>query len=407
LGDEPVLTMTGVHALLLITLALIVAGMVELGVHRRNLRRIPIRIHVNGTRGKSSVTRLIAAALRQAGKVTCAKTTGTLARMILPDGREVPIFRPAGPSIIEQKRIVAAAAACGAEALVIECMALQPELQALSEARMLNATHGVITNARPDHLEVMGPTDAHVARALSGMVPVKGRLYTAERRQLLPLREAAQDRGTELVVVEQDEVLAVTAAELGAFSYTEHPDNVALALRLCADLGISRELALRGMQQCRPDPGAFAECHLDFFGKSIVFFNGFAANDPVSTRQLWELAIERTPTVHARIAIFNCRADRPDRSLQLGSQFVHWAPADFVVLMGTGTYIFSRAATRAGYDSSRLVLVEELHTAEIFERVVSLVESSALIMGMGNIGGHGLDLARYFSNRAQPRRQHA
>jgi poly-gamma-glutamate synthase PgsB/CapB len=399
--------MTGVHVLLLITLALIVAGAVELGTHRRNLKRISIRIHVNGTRGKSSVTRLIAAALRQAGKVTCAKTTGTLARMILPDGREVPIFRPAGPNIIEQKRIVATAAAYGAEALVVECMALQPELQALSEMKLLNATHGVITNARPDHLEAMGPTDAHVARALSGMVPVKGRVYTAERLQLPAIREAAQDRGTELVVVQPDDVLAVTAAELEAFSYTEHPDNVALALRVCADLGISRELALRGMQQCKPDPGAFTECQVDFFGKSLVFFNGFAANDPVSTRQLWELAVQRTASLEARIAIFNCRADRPDRSLQLGSEFIHWAPADFVVLMGTGTYIFSRAVTRAGYDPSRLVLVEDLGPAEIFERVVSLVHCSAMIMGMGNIGGHGLDLARYFSNRAQPRREQA
>jgi poly-gamma-glutamate synthase PgsB/CapB len=399
--------MTGVHVLLLITLALIVAGAVELGTHRRNLKRISIRIHVNGTRGKSSVTRLIAAALRQAGKVTCAKTTGTLARMILPDGREVPIFRPAGPNIIEQKRIVATAAAYGAEALVVECMALQPELQALSEMKLLNATHGVITNARPDHLEAMGPTDAHVARALSGMVPVKGRVYTAERLQLPAIREAAQDRGTELVVVQPDDVLAVTAAELEAFSYTEHPDNVALALRVCADLGISRELALRGMQQCKPDPGAFTECQVDFFGKSLVFFNGFAANDPVSTRQLWELAVQRTASLEARIAIFNCRADLPDRSLQLGSEFIHWAPADFVVLMGTGTYIFSRAVTRAGYDPSRLVLVEDLGPAEIFERVVSLVHCSAMIMGMGNIGGHGLDLARYFSNRAQPRREQA
>jgi hypothetical protein len=36
---------------------------------------IPVRIHVNGIRGKSSVTRLIAAALREAGIRTVAKTT--------------------------------------------------------------------------------------------------------------------------------------------------------------------------------------------------------------------------------------------------------------------------------------------------------------------------------------------
>lgn len=41
-------------------LVLVIAGVAEYAVHVRNLKKIPIRIHVNGTRGKSSVTRLIA-----------------------------------------------------------------------------------------------------------------------------------------------------------------------------------------------------------------------------------------------------------------------------------------------------------------------------------------------------------
>ncbi|TMQ71806.1 MAG: poly-gamma-glutamate synthase PgsB, partial [Candidatus Eisenbacteria bacterium] len=51
--------------LALVPLAL-VAGLAAYGVwetrsHLGNLARVPLRIHVNGTRGKSSVTRLIAA----------------------------------------------------------------------------------------------------------------------------------------------------------------------------------------------------------------------------------------------------------------------------------------------------------------------------------------------------------
>jgi hypothetical protein len=99
--------------------------------------------------------------------------------------------------------------------------------------------------------------------------------------------------------------------------------------------------------------------------------------------------------------------DRPDRSLQLGSEFSRWSPADYVVLMGTGTYVFARAAARAGYDPSRLMVVEELRTEEIFERIVSLAPCNAMIMGMGNVGGLGIDLARYFANRATLRSAHA
>ncbi len=392
--------MTGTQLLVLVTIALFVAGFVEVIAHRRNLGRMRIRVHVNGTRGKSSVTRLIASGLREAGIVTCAKTTGTLARMILPDGQELPIFRPAGPNIIEQKRIVATAAAYGAEALVVECMALQPELQALSELKMIRATHAVITNARPDHLDIMGPDDQHVAAALAGMTPVKGRLYTAEQDQLDVLREAAKDRETELIAIGDDDVAGITPEMLAGFSYTEHPDNVAVALRVLTDLGIERDVAIQGMWNTPPDPGALTEHRLDFFGREIVFLNGFAANDPVSTQQLWDTATAEHPDVDRRIAIFNCRADRPDRSLQLGTEFPEWSPADFVVLMGSGTYLFARAAAKAGYDASRLVVVEDLRVDEIFERVVALVETSAMIMGMGNIGGEGLDVVRYFANRA-------
>jgi len=394
--------MRGFDLLVVIAVTLVLLGLFEVLRHRRNLRRIRIRIHVNGTRGKSSVTRLIAGGLRAGGLITCAKTTGTLARMILPSGKEVPVFRPAKANVIEQIRIMAAAAAQDAQALVIECMALQPELQWLCEGKFVKATHGVITNARPDHLEVMGPEEIDVAKALAAMTPRKGKLFTTERKHLSVFADAARDRETELRAVGEEEVAAVSAEELAGFSYTEHADNVALALSVCADLGVSREVALKGMWQAPPDPGVLTEHELAFFGRRIVFVNGFAANDPVSTEMIWDLALARHPEVERRIAVFNCRADRPDRSLQLGKSCVTWRPPDHVVLMGTGTYLFARAAVRAGMDSTKLVFVEDAKVDQIFETIVSLVGRSALVMGMGNIGGQGLDLGRYFRNRSAP-----
>ena len=392
--------MTGLNVLVAVTAFLVILGIAELALHRRRLAKIRYRIHVNGTRGKSSVTRLIAAGLREGGIITCAKTTGSTARMIMPDGRELPIYRPGGPNIIEQKRIVAVAAAYEAEALVIECMALQPLLQSLSELKLIRATHGIITNARPDHLEIMGPGERDVARAMAGMTPVGGKLYTAEVNQLEVLKIATKDRNCELCVVEpltDDEALS-------RFPYTEHGDNVALALRVCADLGVEREVALAGMVAAQPDPGAMTERQVDFFGRKITFVNGFAANDPVSTKHIWTMASERYGDLHRRVAVFNCRADRPDRSVLLGKAFASWAPADHVVLMGSGTDLFARAATSAGLDPAKLVFAEELPVEQVFERIVALVDDSALVMGMGNIGEGGLRLASYFRNRAVPER---
>ena len=392
---------TAVQILSALLFGLVLLGVLELWRHRQNLVGIPIRVHVNGTRGKSSVTRLIAAGLNEGGIRACAKTTGTLARMVFPEGRELPVFRASQPNVIEQLRIVATAAEAGVQALVVECMAIQPELQWLCESKLIRSTHGVITNARPDHLDIMGPTEADVAQALAGATPIRGKLFTTERKHLRVFAAAARDRGTTLVEVDEVEAARVSRAELDGFAYTEHAENVALALRVCTDLGVPRAVALSGMWKAVPDPGAMTELELDFFGRRLVFINGFAANDPVSTRRLWEQSIHKYPGLERKVAIFNCRADRVVRSIQMGRDLVNWPPADHLVLMGSGTYLFARAATEAGLDASKLVFTENQTIEEIFETTIGLVGRSALVMGMGNIGGQGLALVQCFRNRSK------
>ncbi|MCL4500399.1 MAG: poly-gamma-glutamate synthase PgsB, partial [Deltaproteobacteria bacterium] len=336
--------MFGIEIILILFVVLVFLGAQEAFSHKRHLAKIPIRIHVNGTRGKSSVVRLITGGLREQGIRTCAKTTGTLARFILPDGSECPVFRPGGANIIEQVRVVAIAAANQAQAVVVECMALQPLLQWLCEARFVKATHGVITNAREDHLDIMGPEEDQVALALAGTTPIRAKLFTADARHIGIFEKAARDRGTRLIAVGPEEVAAISDEEMARFSYIEHKENVALALKVCLDLGLSRETALKGMWQAAADPGALTFSTIRFFGRSIYFVNAFAANDPESTRTLWDLALAQHADAEKRIVIFNCRADRPVRSQQLGDACAGWSPADHYLLMGSGTYFFIKAA---------------------------------------------------------------
>jgi gamma-polyglutamate synthase len=384
----------------IMVLLLVLWGAVEALVHRRNLARIPIRIHVNGTRGKSSVVRLIAGGLREQGLRTCAKTTGTMASFILPDGSEYRVYRPVGANVIEQVRVVAVAAANGAQALVVECMALQPLLQWLSEERFVKATHGVITNAREDHLDVMGPTEADVALALAATTPVGGRLFTATRRHGAVFAQAARDRGTSFIQVGPEEAAGITDEELEQFSYVEHRDNVALALRVCLELGLSRETALRGMWQAAPDPGALSMHHIRFFGRHLYFVNAFAANDPESSSYLWDLALKRHPQVGKRLVIVNCRADRVNRSQQLGEAAAGWTGADHFLLIGTGTYFFARSAIAQGIPAMKIVSAENTGDNDLFEMIMELAGSSALVVGLGNIKGQGLSLTRFFRNRS-------
>ena len=43
---------------------------------------------------------------------------------------------------------------------------------------------------------------------------------------------------------------------LEGFPFIEHPDNIALALDICKDLGVENDQAIKGMRKMIPDPGA-------------------------------------------------------------------------------------------------------------------------------------------------------
>ena len=145
--------------------------------------------------------------------------------------------------------------------MVVECMALQPSLQSLCELKLIQATHGVITNARADHLDVMGPNGAGRRPSTGGNRT--GRYTTVHGRATTSgvFQQAAQDRHCQVIAIDDDDVAEVTWDELERFPYVEHPDNVALALRVCTDLGVDRQTALRGMWQAQPDAGVMTVFH--------------------------------------------------------------------------------------------------------------------------------------------------
>jgi poly-gamma-glutamate synthase PgsB/CapB len=223
---------------------------------------------------------------------------------------------------------------------------------------------------------------------------------TAERSHREFFQQVAEDRGSRFRGAE-DICNPITPNDVAAFPYLEHQENIELALAVCEEVGVDNETALRGMWRAKPDPGAMTEDEVEFFGRHIVFVNGFAANDPISTRYIWEQSLRRHRELEKRIAVFNCRSDRADRSQQLAASYAGWTQADEVVLLGTGQYIFARAAVKSGLDPTRLVFVDRTHPADIFEILLGLAESSALVMGLGNIAGPGLALAEYFANRGK------
>jgi poly-gamma-glutamate synthase PgsB/CapB len=359
--------LAAVFPVLIVLLGLTLRGM-QL---RAALRNVPIRIHVGGTRGKSSVCRLVAASLRAGGVRTVAKTTGTVPLLILPDGTVQPWRRLGAASIAEQRRFALLASRLRAQATVLECMAIRPELVAASEQALVRATIAVITNIRPDHLEevpLRGIPDGFL-----GLVPTNGVLIASEDAVFAALRERARRRGTRIMSV-NTAGLSVEAA------------NEALSRAVCEAAGVSAP-APRARDACG-DPGAFFIAELYMRGKRLRFANAFACNDVVSLDLLWrQHANERAVDV----AVLNHRNDRPLRSVQFLDYLATLPRRPRVLLLGSTLWL-RHAARRRGLDCRAVMATPWVSGKKLLERIVDAVEDGSVLWGVGNFHGHGAQL---------------
>jgi poly-gamma-glutamate synthase PgsB/CapB len=382
--------------LLLLLIALLGYGIIELRNHHINVHKIPIRIQVNGTRGKSSVTRLIAGGLRAGGMKVVAKTTGTKPRFIISDKEEIPIKRLGKANIVEEMKIFRQAQKYKPEAIVIECMALVPQFQKLECNQLVLTTHGVITNARADHLDVMGPLVKDVAIALSGTIPKNGDFFTAENVYLPYFQAIAEKQNSKLHHSNPD---TVTDKDMKGFSYVEHKENVALALMVCEKVGVDRKTALTGMYRATPDAGVLRIFTIKDYGKQIELINTTAANDPDSIAILWENCQKQFSGISQAIVLVNCRDDRVDRSKQLGELVAKQFPADIYVATGTLTSAFVRSAIRNGIPKNKILDLGGKGPEEIYPKVFEVVKKHAWVFATGNTVGFGEMLINYFVSK--------
>jgi poly-gamma-glutamate synthase PgsB/CapB len=365
--------------------SLLIGGILEQRHHYAQLHSIPHRILVNGIRGKSSITRLCAGALRSGGVVTAAKTTGTAARFIHPDGSEEPVYRKFDiANVVEQIGIVRRAAAYRPDALVIECMAVLPELQEINQSKLIRSTIGVLCNVREDHLAEMGPTLDDVARSLCRSMPVGGVCVTAERDMLPILRTEAAERGCELIAIDPE---SVTDAEMRGFDWITFKENVAIALAVAGLLGVPRQVALEGMWAAPPDPGVLRVHHYRAGRRRVRFANVFAANDPESTLMNIEQLRGQCTIGDPLHVVINCRPDRIERNGQMGALVGKIAP-ERVVLIGEPTRS-ARAAIPAEWHDRVVDLGGHRPARELVRDILSGSRGELSLVAIGNIHGQG------------------
>ncbi|NJH85773.1 poly-gamma-glutamate synthase PgsB, partial [Staphylococcus agnetis] len=190
------------------TALILVLAMREIYVHNKRINSIPVRININGIRGKSTITRLIYGILREDQINVICKTTGPVARMLYwYTDEEFPVVRkPQGPNIGEQRDILKIVNKEGAEAIVNECMAVNPDYQIIFQKQLLKANIGVIVNVMEDHMETLGPTLDDVAESFTATIPYNGKLVVMKDEYTDFFKKVADQRNTETIVVDKDDI---------------------------------------------------------------------------------------------------------------------------------------------------------------------------------------------------------
>lgn len=341
-------------------------------LHNRTIARVPVRVHVGGSRGKTTTARYIGAALRASGRRALVKTTGTRPLVIMPDGSEVDWKRWGSPTIAETVRFFRLAKKLDVDAVVLESMAIEPEYLWASETYLVRATHVALTNARPDHAEVLGRDADAMAHALGLLVPSAGTLFLTDESDLPPIRAAAQRQGSPVIVTPTDSLVPAAT-------------NRKLALAVCESLGVDEDRASAGFEMAGQDPGGFFARDIVVEGKKLRFHNAFACNDVDSLTLLWaEYRSDEPATV-----LLNARADRPERT-RLFLDFLGGLSTPVQLVMA-GAWRKSWVK-RAGFDPRQVQALNE-NRPDVALAKLAAVAQNATIWGIGNYADIGQSLA--------------
>lgn len=373
--------------LLVISLALVVCLSLEAAAHQRRLEKISHRIAVTGIRGKSSITRLIAAGLSEAGYRVMAKTTGSKPVIIYPDGHEKEVKRRGKPTVLEQKNLVRLAAREGADFLVAEMMSIQSEYLRAESHKLLQPEVLVLSNIRVDHTEFLGKTKEDVATNLCACLRPGVKVFMPEEEIRPEILEAAEKGRSEIKPVGPSLKVAELISQL---PYAEFESNLRLALAVLEHYEIPPDKIRSGIKNVCPDFGHLRAWPVgrENGQQPGYFINLFAANDPCSTEEALKQISDKIDFSRFMLAgLLSFRSDRADRTAQWLDYLRRLEPdsesflrrLDVLFLAGPGAVAVKRCLSRhPDWPTNRIALLKsrepDLCLQEIF-RNLNMIDS--------------------------------
>ncbi len=368
-------------------LALLVAEKILLQQH---VRRIVWRIHINGSRGKSSVTRYIAAGMRARKIKTLAKITGVLPTLILSDGTLKTIKRKGAARVQEQLRLMHFAARNNYNAFVLECMSIKPEFQKL-ELQSYKPQIYVLTNILDDHREVLGSTPRERTAVYGNLLPVNTKVVMPKSTYTKEMENWVRAKNCQTILARP------VSAKIpdGAFA-----ENIALALAVCKQAGVPEKIAL---------PAILREAQTDNqnvipFGAAAdacTFINGFAVNDVESAKKLIKKWQKTYPEQTNTVFIFNSRSDRAVRSRLFTDWFLSLKTPLQIILTGDHRPYVRRRLLLKKWPKERLIVWKQEDVAQASIRLREYGFKQTLVFGLGNIQGEGFKILEQIKRLAE------
>lgn len=252
------------------------------------------RVLATGSRGKSSLVRLLHCALNHCGISTYSRITGVIPRQLGPE-HDVVIGRSSGPHVEEMRWWLTQLPAT-AQGIVLENSAIACELQPLA-GKWLNPDVTILANILPDHQEVWGPTSDCAASTLSAGIPEGCPVVIPDQlKDHKLLRRQLRAKGCSVIIAETDRCAA------GDF----RDYNCRLALAALTFLGLEERRALEGLEKLQADRFDF---HVENC-QGVEIALAFTANDLSSTAALFRSLCWREEET---LLVFNHRADRIGR----------------------------------------------------------------------------------------------
>lgn len=359
-------------------------------VIKKSIYSIGFRVHVNGTRGKSSIVKYIYAGLKDTNLKVMAKVTGETPTLLLPDGSSETIKRRGSARVQEQFKIIYKAKRKKADALILECMSIDPMFQKL-ESKFYKPSIYIISNIRDDHREKMGSTLDDQINSICSAIPTNSKIIACESNYMHIIEKTSKLHKSDFI-----KAVKLSDEERKLIPQTAHETNVEIALTVCLEADITREKAFNSILQEINKVESPIYTISDAAHKQY-FLNAFSVNDIQSVQDYLKHWSDKLDISNKISIVLNTRADRPLRT----DLFTDWINSyqeniDTVILTGDHKIRANRILTKST-NNIKIKQIKNNSRNQIKDCIIEFAGNASLIVGLGNMSGQGFKIINEFS----------